>query len=92
MTEVCHELVELEYLDPVRSEIPRFVFAQNPEYIQMNEVIDALLKIEFSSEYNIRDDKAPTEKHLSTETVFIEAQRAYLKPFKNKTVSDYKNL
>jgi membrane protein len=92
MTEVCQELVELEYLDPVRSDIPRFVFAQNPEYIQMNEVIDALLKIEFSSEYNIRDDKAPTEKHLSTETVFIEAQRAYLKPFKNKTVSDYKNL
>ena len=92
MTDVCQELVELEYLDPVRSEIPRFVFAQNPEYIHLNDVIDALQKIEFSSEYNIREDKAPTEKHLSTETVFIEAQRAFLKPFKNKTVSDFKNL
>lgn len=92
MTEVCMELVELEYLDPVRSEVPRYVFAQNPEYIKMDDIIDALLKIEFSSEYNIRDSKAPTEKHLSTETLFIEAQHAYLKPFKNKVVSDYKNL
>jgi hypothetical protein len=58
----------------------------------MDDIIDALLKIEFSSEYSIRDNKAPTEKHLSTETLFIEAQRAYLKPFKNKVVSDYKNL
>lgn len=92
MTDVCQELVELEYLDPVRSEIPRYVFAQNPEYIQMEDVIDALLKIEFSSEYKIRANKGPAEKHLSTETVFIEAQRAYLKPFKGQTVSDYKNL
>jgi membrane protein len=92
MTDVCMELVELEYLDPVRSEVPRYVFAQNPEYIKMDDIIDALLKIEFSSEYSIRDNKAPTEKHLSTETLFIEAQRAYLKPFKNKVVSDYKNL
>ena len=92
MTDVGQELVELEFLDPVRSEIPRFVFAQNPEYIQLNDVIDALQKIEFSSEYGIKEEKAPTEKHLSTETVFIEAQRAYLRPFKNKSVSDFKNL
>ncbi|MEA2076710.1 MAG: YihY/virulence factor BrkB family protein [Candidatus Marinimicrobia bacterium] len=92
MTDVCQELVELEYLDPVRSEIPRFVFAQNPEYIHLNDVIDAMQKIEFSSEYGINNEKTPTGKHLSTETVFIEAQRSYLKPFRNKTVSDYKNL
>ncbi|MBW6457818.1 MAG: YihY/virulence factor BrkB family protein [FCB group bacterium] len=92
MSDVCEELVALEILDPVRSDIPRFVFAQNPEYIQLNNVIDALLKIEFSSEYSIRDSKAPTERHYSTEALFLEAQRAYLKPFKNKTVSEFKNL
>lgn len=93
MTDVCEELVDLEYLDPVRSDIPRFVFAQNPEYIQLNDVIDSLQKIEFSSEYRLRETiKLPTEKHYSTETLFIEAQRAFLKPFKDKTVADYKNL
>jgi len=92
MTDVCEELVELEYLDPIKSDIPRFVFAQNPEYIHLNDVIDAMQRVEFSSEYSINNEKAPTEKHFSTESVFIEAQRAYLKPFKNKTVSDFKNL
>ncbi|MDZ7795984.1 MAG: hypothetical protein U5N56_02640 [Candidatus Marinimicrobia bacterium] len=58
----------------------------------MNDVIDALQKIEFSSEYSIREEHAPTEQHHSTDPLFIEAQRAYLKPFKNKTVSDFKNL
>ena len=92
MTDVCQELVVLEYLDPVKSDIPRYVFAQNPEYILLDEVMDFLLKIEFSSEFNIRELRAPTQKHLSTETMYIEAQNAYLKPFKNKTVADFKNL
>ena len=92
MTDVCEKLAELEYLDSVRSDIPRYVFAQNPEYIRMDDVIDALQKIEFSSEYRIREERAPTEQHYSTDPLFIEAQRAYLKPFRNRTVSDFKNL
>lgn len=92
MTDVCEKLLKLEYVDSARSDIPRYVFAQNPEYIHLNDVMDYLLKIEFSSEYNIRNDKAPTEKHYSTDSIFIEAQHAFLRPFKNKTVSDFKNL
>lgn len=92
MTDVGEELVQLEYLDPVRSDIPRYVFAQNPEFIFMDNVIDALLNIEFTSEYNIQGNKAPTERHYSTDTVFIEAQKAYLKPFRQKTVAEFKNL
>ncbi len=92
MTEVCQELVVLEYLDPVKSEIPRYVFAQNPEYIELDSIMDALLKIEFSSEFNLRENKAPGQKHFSTESIYIEAQNSYLKPFKNKTVAEFKNL
>lgn len=92
MTDICEKLAELEYLESVRSDIPRYVFAQNPEYIKMDDIIDALQKIEFSSEYHIRDERMPTEQHYSTDPLFIEAQRAYLKPFRNKTVSDFKNL
>lgn len=92
MAGVCQELVLMGYLDPVRSEIPRYVFAQNPEYIQLDEVMDALLKVEFSSEFSLRESHSPGQKHFSTETMYIEAQRAYLKPFKNKTVAEFKNL
>jgi membrane protein len=92
MSEVGEELVQLEYLDPVRSDIPRYVFAQNPEFIELDKVIDALLRIEFSSEYNIHGSKAPTEQHFSTDSLYIEAQKSYLKPFKEKTVSEFKNL
>lgn len=92
MAEVCQKLVLMGYVDSVRSDIPRFVFAQNPEYISLDEVMDALLKIEFSSEFTIREERAPGQKHFSTETMYIEAQRAYLKPFKNKTVAEFKNL
>ncbi|MFA6618441.1 MAG: YihY/virulence factor BrkB family protein [Candidatus Neomarinimicrobiota bacterium] len=92
MTDVCQELVVMAYLDPVRSDIPRYVFAQNPEYIMLDEVMDALLKVEFSSEFTLREPHLTGQKHFSTETLYIEAQRAYLKPFKNKTVAEFKNL
>lgn len=92
MSDVGEELVQLEYLDPVRAELPRYVFAQNPEFIELDKVIDAMLRIEFSSEYNIHGTKAPTEQHYSTDSLFIEAQKSFLKPFKNKVVSEFNNL
>lgn len=92
MTEVGDYLTDLAYLDPVKSDIPKFVFAQNPEYIALNEVMDKLLKMQFAIEYHLTDKHIPTEKILTTDEIYIKAQEDYLKPFANKMVSDFKTL